>query len=148
MRPQSLLVVDDNRDDVFLLQHALRAQGIINPLQVVDNGADAIEYLEGSGKYADRSRYPYPAFLILDLHLPFKTGFNVLEWIRENPQPDLKVVVCTGTATPEEMKVAYQLGAERVFEKSPDFARFIRQFESIPGIHIENTEAERELVFD
>ncbi len=147
MRPEAILVVDDNEDDVFLLKHALQVAGIINPVQVIDNGRDAIAYLEGTGKFEDREAYPYPSFLLLDLHLPLETGCQVLEWLRKTYHPDLKVVVCTGTATPAEMEWAYKLGAERVFEKTPDFGAFVREFEKLPGVQVHSERDTRELVF-
>lgn len=146
MWPEPILVVDDNEDDVFLLKHALRNAGFINPIQTLDTGMDAIHYLQGSGMYQDRKKYRYPAFLLLDLHLPLQTGFDVLEWLKKNPQPDLKVVICTGTASPEEIEKAYKLGAERVLEKTANFSDFIKMLSNLPGIAVRNVEEGRELV--
>ena len=131
--PETILVVDDNEDDVVLLKHALQHAGVINPLQTLDNGAGAIAYLEGKGPYEDRSRFPYPSFMLLDLHLPMQTGFDVLEWLRRNPQPKLKAVVCTGTATPAEVEKAYKLGAEQVLQKTADYRKFVKYLQSLPG---------------
>jgi CheY-like chemotaxis protein len=128
--PQTILVVDDNEDDVILLKHALKHVGVINPLQVVDNGSDAIAYLSGKGAYADRQRFPYPSLLLLDLHLPLQTGFEVLDWLRRNPQPTLKAIVCTGTATPAEVEKAFKLGAEEVLQKTADYKQFVRHLTS------------------
>jgi CheY-like chemotaxis protein len=146
MWPESILVVDDNQDDVFLLKHSLRTAGFINPIHTLDTGLDAMHYLQGTGPYQDRSKYPYPAFLLLDLHLPLQTGFDVLEWLKKNPQPNLKVVICTGTASPEEIEKAYKLGAERVLEKTSNFSDFIKMLTNLPGIAIRNIEEGRELV--
>ena len=148
MKPQTILVVDDNEDDIFLLEHALRALHFINPFQVLDNGEDAIAYFEGSGPYADRSRYPTPGLLLLDLHLPLNTGFEVLEWLRRNPHPELKVIVCTGTASPDERELASSLGAMRVFEKIPDFSRFVQQITNLPGVCVIPGPDGQELKFD
>lgn len=136
MHVDTVLVVDDNTDDVFLLEYALRSAGIINPLQKLESGTDAIAYLQGTGIYADRESYPYPGLLLLDLHLPLQTGFDVLDWLKRHPQPDLKVVVCTGTASPKEIEWAYELGAEQVLEKTPDFCRFLGLLEEIPGVNL------------
>lgn len=132
--PETILVVDDNEDDVILLKHALQSNSVVNPIQTLNNGSDAIAYLVGDGVYANRERYPYPAFLLLDLHLPLQTGFEVLEWLRRNPQPHLKAIVCTGTATPAEVEKAYKLGAEQVVQKTADFRQFVKHLNSLPGL--------------
>lgn len=134
MRPQTILVVDDNEDDVILLKHALRNAGVVNPLQSVNNGSDAIAYLCGDGPYADRERFPYPSLLLLDLHLPLQSGFEVLDWLRRNPQPDLKAIVCTGTATPAEVEKAYKLGAEEVLQKTSDYKQFVGHLVHLPEL--------------
>lgn len=148
MRPKPILIVDDNQDDVFLLRHAMQVAGFVNPVQTVESGTDAIHYLEGEGKYQDRSSYPYPAFLLLDLHLPLQSGFDVLRWLRDNPQPSLEVVVCTGTASPEEVRLARSLGAQEVLDKTADFSEFVKQLSSIPRIHVHAEDQRRELIFD
>jgi CheY-like chemotaxis protein len=132
--PQTILVVDDNEDDVILLKHAFRYAGVINPLQAVSNGTDAIRYLRGDGIYAERERFPFPALLLLDLHLPLQSGFDVLEWLRGNIQPALKAVVCTGTATPAEIEKAYKLGAEGVLQKTSDYKQFVTYLVRLPEL--------------
>jgi CheY-like chemotaxis protein len=134
MRPQTILVVDDNEDDVVLLKHALRNAGVVNPLQSVNNGTDAIAYLNADGPFADRERFPYPSLLLLDLHLPLQSGFEVLDWLRRNPQPDLKAIVCTGTATPAEVEKAYKLGAEEVLQKTSDYKQFVGHLVHLPEL--------------
>jgi CheY-like chemotaxis protein len=132
--PETILVVDDNEDDVILLKHALQGAGVLNPLQTLNNGSDAIAYLQGEGRFADRAQFPYPAFLMLDLHLPLQSGFDVLDWLRRNPQANLKAVVCTGTATPAEVEKAYKLGAEEVLQKTADYRQFVKHLTSLPEL--------------
>lgn len=64
---RAILLVEDNKDDVFLMQRALQSARIVNPLIVVETGQEAMDYLSGAGKFADRDSYPMPAVVFLDL---------------------------------------------------------------------------------
>ena len=91
---QSLLLVEDNEHDVFLMKRALKQAEIHNPLYVVGDGEQAIDYLSGNGEFSDRESYPFPALVFLDLKLPLKSGHDVLAWIRhEAGMSELVVVV-------------------------------------------------------
>ena len=117
---RSILLVEDNEDDVFLMERALQGAGIINPVEVVPDGQEAIDYLSGVGKYGLRSKYPIPAVVFLDLKLPLKSGHEVLGWIRN--QQDLRslvVVVLTSSAEPKDVKQSYALGANSFVVKPP-----------------------------
>jgi len=70
----SILLVEDSEDDVFLMKRALKNAGITNPLFVVEDGQQAVDYLAGEGQYADRSQNPLPSIIFLDLKLPIKMG--------------------------------------------------------------------------
>ena len=117
---RAILLVDDNEDDVFLMERALQGASITNPLFIVEDGQQAIEYLSGVGKYRDRQTYPLPAIVFLDLKLPFKSGHEVLQWIREEPQFEtLVVVVLTSSNEPHDIKRCYALGANSYLVKPP-----------------------------
>ena len=75
---ETFLMVEDQPDDVILLKYALLKTGLNNPVKVVKNGREAIEYLGGTGTYADRKKFPIPSLIFLDLKLPILDGFNVL----------------------------------------------------------------------
>src|SRR5436190_24304349 len=81
-RSRSMLLVEDNEDDVFLLQRALKYAGIENPLHVVQDGEAALTYLSGAGVFHDRTQHPLPFIVFVDLKLPYLNGFEVLTWIR------------------------------------------------------------------
>ncbi len=114
-----LLLVEDNPRDVLLFQHAMQKAQLAHPVQVVVDGEAAVEYLEGTGKYADREAFPLPAVMLLDLRLPRRSGFDVLQWLRERPGGlrRLPVVVFTSSSTPNDIDQAYDLGANSYLVK-------------------------------
>jgi CheY-like chemotaxis protein len=117
---QALLLVEDNEHDVFLMRRALKQAEIQNPVYVVSDGEQAIEYLSGNGEFKDRSLYPFPALVFLDLKLPFKSGHEVLEWIRGEAELDeLVVVVLTSSDEPSDIARVYKLGANSYLVKPP-----------------------------
>jgi CheY-like chemotaxis protein len=116
----SILLVEDNEDDVFAMQRSLRKAEITNPIQVVNNGQKAVDYLSGNGSYADRNFYPLPSLVFLDLKLPYLDGFEVLAWIRTQPTLDnVAVVILTSSAEEIDRSRASQLGAFTYMVKPP-----------------------------
>lgn len=115
---RTILVVEDERNDVFFLEYAFQEAGIKNPLQAVADGQEAIDYLAGIGKYANRLRYPVPCLVLLDLKLPLKTGFDVLRWIRQQPPLQaLVVIVLSSSRESRDVDEAYRLGARSYLVK-------------------------------
>jgi len=111
-------LVEDQEDDVFFLKRAFQGVGIHNPVQVVQDGKDAMDYLAGAGHYADRERFPLPCLVLLDLKLPRVMGLEVLKWIRS--QAELKtviVLVLTSSRAPADIARAYQLGVDALLIK-------------------------------
>src|SRR5215472_13464238 len=93
-----ILVVEDDENDVALIRRTLTNACIPNRRQFVESGEEAINYLIGVGCYSDREKYPLPALVLLDLHLPGKNGFEVLQWIRGHRNfSELRVVVLTSS---------------------------------------------------
>jgi CheY-like chemotaxis protein len=118
---QTIVVVDDNADDVTLLRRAFQRAAIANPLHVVGDGEAARQYLAGEGAYADRRQHPLPALLLLDLQLPRRSGFEVLAWLRT--QPGLKrlvTVILTSSPRTTDIARAYDLGANSYLVKPSD----------------------------
>jgi CheY-like chemotaxis protein len=87
--PFPILIVEDSKDDFFLLNHALRKNGIEHPVYWVKDGVEAIEYMCGQGIYADRNAYPIPKILIVDLKMPRLGGLELLEWIKDQNELSL-----------------------------------------------------------
>jgi CheY-like chemotaxis protein len=117
---RAILLVEDNEDDVFLMKRALTKAAVINPLYVAEDGQAALDYLEGVGEFGDRSRFPLPAIVLLDLKLPLKSGHEVLAWIRQQEKfKSLVVVVLTSSAEPGDLTKSYELGANSYLVKPP-----------------------------
>src|ERR1043166_512878 len=114
----TILVVEDEHNDVFFLEYAFQTAGITNPLQAVEDGQQAIDYLAGKGKYADRSKYPLPCLILLDIKMPVKTGFDVLRWIQRQPALQaISVLVLPSSRERNDVNLAYQLGARSYLVK-------------------------------
>jgi CheY-like chemotaxis protein len=117
---RALMLVEDNEDDVFLMKRALKGANVINPLFVVEDGQEAVDYLAGAGKFADRTNYPLPAVVFLDLKLPFISGHDVLKWIRQQKDLDsLVVIVLTSSNEASDLSRCYALGANSYVVKPP-----------------------------
>jgi CheY-like chemotaxis protein len=115
---QTIVLVEDDEDDVTLLRRAFQRAAIANPLHVVGNGEAARHYLAGEGAYANRTQHPLPALMLLDLKLPRLSGFEVLAWLRT--QPGLKrlvTVILTSSPQPADIARAYDLGANSYLVK-------------------------------
>ncbi len=118
--PPSILLVEDNPDDVFLMRRALSKSGLDVPVHVATDGQAAVDYLRGAGPYADREKFPVPFVTFLDLKLPYMDGFEVLEWIREHPVlQDLNVVILTSSGEDRDSRRAQQLGVIAYLVKPP-----------------------------
>ena len=116
-----ILLAENERNDVFLIRRALAQANLLNPLHVVNDGVLAIQYLEGHGIYNDRAKYPLPFLLLLDLNMPRKGGFEVLEWVREQPALRfLPTVVLTSSRDTPDIDRAYELGANSYLVKPPE----------------------------
>lgn len=133
----TILLVEDDRDDVFIFQRTLKAAGIANPVIVVTTGQDAVDYLSHQGEYTDSEKYPLPFVIFLDLKLPYLDGFDVLSWIRAQPHlRSIIVVVLSGSDETRDHQKAYALGARTYLVKPPqvkDIKMFIESMASYWG---------------
>lgn len=128
------LLVEDSEEDVFLLRRVFLKANIINPLQVVRSGQEALAYLGGFGAYANRAEFPLPALVLLDLNMPGVDGFEVLQWIRRQPNlKGLRVVVLTASGAAADINRAYKLGANSFLTKPTDFDRFVEVSQALSG---------------
>ena len=121
---KTILLAEDNPDDVWIMKRAIKAAGIASPLLVVENGREAVNYLSGEGKYADRDHYPIPCLVLLDLKMPYLSGLEVLRWIRtESRSPRTLVVFMTSSSDRRDIDEAYRLGANAYLVKPSELAK-------------------------
>ena len=131
---KTILQVEDDPNDVFFLKHALKRAGVANPIRVVNDGQEAIDYFKGAGKFADREQFPLPGLVLLDLKLPHVMGLDVLKWIRQESGLSLVVVLLTASAEEADIASAYRLGANGFLVKPSeahklvDIAKAIKDF--------------------
>lgn len=108
----TILLVDDDANLLTLVERAFRQNGVVGPIRQVHNGNEAIAYMKGEGKYADRKLYEYPTFIMIDLKMPNGDGFSVLQHLKRNPEwAIIPAVVFTSSSDPDDIKKSYMLGA-------------------------------------
>lgn len=127
MKEQRLiLLVEDNDDDVELTLRALRRNRVANVVDVVRDGAEALEYLAATGKFAGRDPDDLPQLMLLDLKLPKVGGLEVLERVRSDPRTKrLPVVILTSSNVESDLARSYDLGANSYIRKPVDFTQFM-----------------------
>jgi CheY-like chemotaxis protein len=131
----TILLAEDNPDDVFIFKKALKTASIGHPMQVVSDGQKVIDYLTSARKQSDPEKYPFPCILFLDLKMPYLDGFQVLEWIRKQPElASLVVVVLSSSDLTRDINRAYELGARSYLVKPPspeDICEIMVAFENL-----------------
>ena len=131
MRRRDILIVENNSDDLFFLKRALRNAQVKDTLHSVSEGRSAVAYLSGENEYADRARYPLPWLIFLDLKLPYKSGIEVLEFIRSRPElQKINVVVVTASEDDKDMRKTSELGVNAYLMKPPSAYVLERLFAS------------------
>jgi CheY-like chemotaxis protein len=134
-----ILVAEDNSDDRLLMQYAFRSARLPNKYHIVNNGAEAITWLSQSAEEPNNPICPAPGLVILDIQMPYKTGLEVLQWIREQPQlQEVPVVIMSGMNSPETVQRALALGAHNYLFKPGDYSelmRFIYGFNMVQTVH-------------
>src|SRR4051812_4172662 len=81
-----ILIAEDSPDDATLLEKAIRKAGLKNPIRFVSDGHEAIEYLQGKGKYGNRAEFPFPRVIISDIKMPRLNGLELLDWLQRHPE--------------------------------------------------------------
>jgi CheY-like chemotaxis protein len=119
--PGTILLVEDNDDDVFLMRRALSKAGCSHGLQIAGDGQQALDYFQAAGNYQDRSKYALPGLVFLDLKLPYVHGFEVLAWLRSQREfREVPVAILTSSPEDRDRKKAYELGANLYLVKPPE----------------------------
>jgi CheY-like chemotaxis protein len=121
-----IMLVDDSPDDMELMRIAFKKAGIRNPIAELHSGEQAIAYLTGEDKYADRRHFPLPCLIITDLKMPGVDGFELLKWLMEQPafEPVPKIVL-TASAHEEDKKRARELGCAAYLTKPNQLAGLV-----------------------
>lgn len=139
-----VLYAEDEDNDAFLMQRAFAKSVVANPLQIVSDGAAAMRYLSGLGEFSDRSRYPFPTLVLLDLNLPRQSGLEVLEWCRvKRGWHDLPIVILTSSSQTRDISSAFHLGANGYLVKPPSSEKLIELVASLretcltPGVPVQ-----------
>jgi CheY-like chemotaxis protein len=127
-----ILLAEDDKNDIFLMRRAFDNAGFLNPLFVVHNGQQVINYLEGTGEYTERDKYPLPGLLLLDLKMPLMDGFDVLAWLRTQRQFDtLPVVVLTSSKLDTDIDRSRELGVFDYRVKPHNFEDLVRLLDDV-----------------
>ena len=126
MNDKSILLVEDNPDDEELTLRALKKNNILNEVNVVRDGAEALDYLFCQGAYAGRDASRHPAVTLLDLKLPKVEGLEVLKRLRADERTRLlPVVILTSSKEEQDLVNGYRLGANSYIRKPVDFEKFM-----------------------
>ena len=119
-----VLYAEDDENDAFLMRHAFSRADIRHPLLIAPDGQAVIDFLETHNRGDDASASSSPCLLLLDLNLPLRSGFDVLDWVRSHPRlADLLVVILSSSNHPKDIDRAYSLGASAYFVKPSDVTR-------------------------
>ncbi|HWY77635.1 MAG TPA: response regulator [Verrucomicrobiae bacterium] len=141
---KTILQVEDDENDVMLLQHAMTKAGVENPIQVANDGQEAIDYLKGVGKFANRAKFPMPSLILLDLKLPYVMGLDVLKWIRQQPRMALAVVLLTASSEEADIATAYRLGANGYMVKPSEATKLVEMARAIKEFWLTHNTLPRE----
>jgi CheY-like chemotaxis protein len=135
MRPLRILHIEDSEEDAVLFGRACEASGLPSTCYAVRDGLEAVAYLAGAGKYTNRSLYPFPDLIVLDLKMPGMNGFDFLKWLRQQAEfLSLPVLVFTRSTDEEDKVRAINEGASGYFIKPKDFASLVRLTQAMGNI--------------
>ncbi len=122
----TILVVDDDPADQFLVQEAMKTINLDHNLQLVSDGDEALDYLYGRGRYSDRFRSPRPDLILLDLNMPRYSGRQVALAVKSNPYlKKIPIVVLTTSPQEDDVDDLYSIGVNSYMHKPINFDEFI-----------------------
>jgi CheY-like chemotaxis protein len=128
----TILIVEDNSTDVMLIRRGFEKAKLANPIQVMDDGDAAVDYLAGEGVYADRRQFPIPILILLDLKLPKRSGLEVLEWVRaQEALKRIPVVMLTSSQQDRDVNAAYDKGVNSYLVKPVEFDGLLQMLKTV-----------------
>jgi len=132
VRAIDILLVEDNPQDIELTIRALKKRNLANSVYVVEDGAEALDFLFGRGKYDRRDVQKTPRLVLLDLKLPKLNGLEVLRTLKQDPRThSIPVVMVTSSREDPDITAAYELGANSYVVKPVDFDAFVEAMSSL-----------------
>ena len=131
-KPVVILIADDDPEDCMLIKDAFKEGLLVNGLRFVEDGEELMDYLRHQGKYRDRSAYPRPGIILLDLNMPKKDGREALKEIKSDPDlRSIPVVILTTSKEEEDILRSYDLGANSYITKPVTFAGLVEAIKSL-----------------
>ena len=121
----TILLAEDEENDVVLFKRALVKAGLDIGFQRVNDGEEAIAYLRGINRFEDRKAFPVPDLLVVDLKMPKRTGFEVIDWVRKSSVKRLRIVVLSSSHEAQDINRAYESGANSYVAKPPAFDQLV-----------------------
>ena len=132
MSDSAVLYVEDDPNDTRLMRYAWARVGVQNPLQIVPDGEEAVRYLSGRGRYADRTDHPMPTLMLMDLKLPKMSGFDVLKWLRSQAELQaLRVIVLSSSRMPPDIGAAHALRINAYLVKPALFDEWVAMVDTL-----------------
>src|SRR4051812_43567819 len=130
----TLLIAEDDDNDFVFLEEAMAMEKLDASIQRACDGVEAVEYLAGENRFANRDAYPLPELIVLDLKMPRKSGFEVLTWLRQHPDlGKLPVIVFSSSEEPADVKKAYSLGANAYLVKPSSYLSYSEVVRTLKG---------------
>lgn len=137
----TILLVEDNPTDVLLIRRAFAQAAVANPIQVASDGDTAVDYLTGNAPYSDRTQYPMPGLILLDVKLPKRSGIEVLRWLKGRPVlARIPVVMLTSSSRAVDVNAAYDAHANSYLVKPVSFDDLRRMMTAVHGFWIRENE--------
>jgi two-component system response regulator len=132
MTDKTILLIEDNPDDVLITKMAFEKNNLLNPITVIEDGALVADYFEGKGRYTGRNINEMPAIVLLDLKLPNIPGLDILTYIRSNENTKLlPVIILTSSLEEKDIIASYLGGANSYVRKPVEFSNFLEAVQTL-----------------
>jgi CheY-like chemotaxis protein len=138
-RQHTILIVDDDENDIFFVKRAFTEINVHCTFQMLKNGQEVVDYLQGHGEYANREKYPLPMMILMDLKMPIMDGFQVLAWLRTRPGIRvIPTIVFSSSDLASDITRAYELGANSFMTKSVTYDGLLLKLQTLSQYWLEH----------